>query len=75
MGTMWKFQDFSVTQILREINFRECKSAKFAISTNLESLNFDFYEFLQLLKAKIYQVNKAAVLPFLNSPKFCSRKI
>ena len=29
--TMWKFQDFSVTQILREINFGEYKSAKTAI--------------------------------------------
>ena len=25
--TAWKFQDFSYIQILREINFRECKSS------------------------------------------------
>ena len=29
--TVWKFHDFSVTQILREINFRECRSSKNAI--------------------------------------------
>ena len=28
--TVWKFQDFSVTQILREINFGECRSSKTA---------------------------------------------
>ena len=29
--TVWKFQAFSVTQILREINFGECKKSKSAI--------------------------------------------
>ena len=28
--TMWKFQDFSVTQILREINFGESRNSKTA---------------------------------------------
>ena len=27
-NTVWKFHDFSVTQILREINFGECRSSK-----------------------------------------------
>ena len=31
--SMWKFHDFSITQILREINFRDCRSAKSAIFT------------------------------------------
>ena len=34
--TVWKFDDFSVTQILREINFGDSRSAKYAISTHLE---------------------------------------
>ena len=55
---MWKFYDFSITQILREINFWDSRSAKAAILTHLEGLNFDFYEFLQFLKAEIYQMNK-----------------
>ena len=49
--------DFSITQILREINLGDCRSAKSAISTHLEALNLDFYEFLHFLKAKICQIN------------------
>ena len=42
---MWKFQDFSINQILREINFEDSWNAKTAILTHLEAQNFDFYEF------------------------------
>ena len=56
-STMWNFHDFSTTQILREINFRDARSAKSAIFTYLEPLNFDSYEFLHILKAEIYQIN------------------
>ena len=41
-----------ITQILREINFGDFGSAKFAIFTHSEALNFDFYEFLHFLKAE-----------------------
>ena len=34
--TVWKFHDFSITQILREINFGDSRSAKSAILTYLE---------------------------------------
>ena len=50
---MWIFQDFSITDILREINFKDSRSAKSAILTHLEALNFDLYEFLHFLKAEI----------------------
>ena len=60
---MWKFPDFCITQILREINFEDSWSAKSAISTHLEALNLDFYEFLHFLKAEIDQKNK------IHSPK------
>ena len=40
--TMWKFQDFSATQNLLEINFGDSRSAKSAILTHLEALMFDF---------------------------------
>ena len=43
---------------LREINFEDSWSAKSAILPHLEDLNFDFYEFLPILKAEIYQMNK-----------------
>ena len=56
--TVQKFQDFSIIQILREINFGECRVTKSAVLTHLEVLNFDKYEFLHFLKADIYQINK-----------------
>ena len=55
---MWTLQDFSVIQILRDISFGELRSAKSAILTRLEALNFAFYEFLHFLKAEIYQIIK-----------------
>ena len=55
---MWKFHDFSITQILREINCGDSRSAKSAILTHLEALNFDLDELLHFLKAEIYQINK-----------------
>ena len=45
---MWKIHDFPITQILREINFLDSRSAKSAIVTYLEPLNFDFYELFAL---------------------------
>ena len=56
-STVRKFHDFSITQILREINFGNFRSAKSAILTHLEALTFDVYEFLYSLKAKIFQIN------------------
>ena len=32
----------------------ECK---YAILTRLEAMNYDFYDFLQFMKAEIYQIN------------------
>ena len=40
--TVWKLKNFSVIHILREINFRDSKSAKSAILTHLEALDCDF---------------------------------
>ena len=56
--TVWKLQNFSVTHILREINFGDFKSAKYAILSQLKALNFDFYDFLHFWKAENYQINK-----------------
>ena len=38
--TVWNFLDFSVTQILREINFGKSRSSKTAIFAILRALNF-----------------------------------
>ena len=43
---MWKFQDFAITHILREIKFGHSKSAQSAVLTHLEALNLEFNEFL-----------------------------
>ena len=55
-STVWKSQDFSIAQILREINFEDSRSAKSAILAHLEALNFGFLGFLHFLKAAIYQI-------------------
>ena len=47
---MWNFHDFTITQILREINFGDSRSAKCAIFIHLEAMNFDFYEILHFYK-------------------------
>ena len=38
--TEWKFQEFSITQILRETNFEDSRSAKSANFTILSAVNF-----------------------------------
>ena len=55
---MWKFQNFSITQILREIKVRKTRVSKSAILTHLEALDMDFHDFLHFLKAENYQMNK-----------------
>ena len=37
---MWKFQDFGITEILREINFVDSRSAKTTIFAILGAVNF-----------------------------------
>jgi len=39
-STVWKFQDFCITEILREINFEDSKSAKSAVFAILGAVNF-----------------------------------
>ena len=80
---MWKFHDFFITQILREINLGDSTSAKSAISTHSDSLYFAFYEIMHFLRVKITKLTKfralkkanLAVLELLDSPKLISRKI
>ena len=44
-STVWKCKNFSATQILRQINFRERRRSKTATLTFLQALNFDFDDF------------------------------
>ena len=50
-NTVWRIQDFSVIQILREINF-EYRSFKNDIFSILETLNFDFSVNFRLRKTQ-----------------------
>ena len=79
---MWKFHDFSITLILREINFGDSRSAKSTILTHLEALNFDFHAFShlnaeidQIKKSRAPEIAKIAVLELLHFPNLISRKI
>ena len=54
---MWKCHSYSITQILREINFGDSRSAQSAILTRLEALDFDLYEFWHFMSAEICQIN------------------
>ena len=71
---MWKFQDFSITQILREINFWDSQSAKSTIFTHLEAPDFDFFGFLQFLKDEIYQNNKIPSLKKRKNGRFTTSR-
>ena len=58
-STVWKFHDFYVTQILREINFEEswsCKTAVFVILGALKMINlvnFNLQKVQKFIKLKI----------------------
>ena len=54
--TVWKFQYFSITQILREITVSDFRGTKTAILTNSEAVVFYLYEILHFLRAGIFQM-------------------
>ena len=53
---MWKFQDFSATQILREINFEDSRSAKIAVFAILGALKF-----VTLANLKLQELQKVKI--------------
>ena len=78
---MWKFQDFSATQILREINVGHFEAPKTAILTIWAALNFEFVDIFDIFKREIAkkskiraaQMVKMAVFWASKSPKLFSR--
>ena len=56
---MWKFQDFSATQILREINVGHFEPPKIAILTISAALNFEFLYIFDIFKRKIQKKIKS----------------
>ena len=82
--TVWKFNNFSVTKILREINFRDSKSPKTAVSCHFRSCEFcTFGEFQPSKSEEIHKKSKfraskcvkTADFALLESLKLISRKI
>ena len=51
--TMWKFQDFSAFQMLREINFGHFQALKTAILSIWAVPNFEFLEDFDIFKREI----------------------
>ena len=52
--TVWKFQDFYVTQILREIDFGECRGSDidvFAILVTLKMINLVYFSLQKVQKS------------------------
>ena len=80
---MWKFHRFSITQILREINFGDSRSAKSAVFVILESEFSSFGQFQSSKRAKHHKkvkfraskCVKVADFALLESTKLISRKI
>ena len=83
LNTVWKFRNFSITKILREINFGDSSSANSAILTHLEAPNFDFFNICTFWRVKFTKSTnfrepktaKTAVLQLPHSPKLISHKI
>ena len=58
LTTVCIFQDFSVTQILREIKIGESRVSNSAILTIKETLNLEFHSFVHFLKMKLNKLTK-----------------
>ena len=68
--TMWKFQDFSATQILREINFGHFEAPKTAILTIWAPLDFKFLGTSDIFKCEISQKFKIQSLKMFKTAVF-----
>ena len=58
---MWKFQDFAITPILREINFVDSKSAKNTVFAISGAMNF-----VRVVNFRLQKVHKNPMLESLN---------
>ena len=63
MCTVWKFQDFCITVILREINFEDSRSAKSTVFAILGAPNF-----VKLVTFSLQKVKKFITIK-IQSPK------
>ena len=83
MKKRWKYQDFSVIQILREINLGESRCSETAVFAILgarnfvDLVNFAFQKGQKFTKSRFRAPKcvKLADFALLTSPKLISRKI
>ena len=58
--TVWKFQDFSITQILREINFVDYRGAKTTVLCHFRGSEFcSFGKFQPSKSAKFHKIQNS----------------
>ena len=70
---MWKFREFSIIQILSEINFGECRSSKNAIFAILGALNFvSFVKFGSSKIDNIQSLKMCYIDRFWDSSRFAN---
>ena len=70
--TVWRFQDFSITQILGEINFWESRIAKLAHFCHLNFVNLVYFS---LQKVQIFIKIKIQSLWVCQNGRFCTSGI
>ena len=66
--TVWKFRDFSLTQILREINIEECRSFKTAVFAIFVALNF--VTLVNFSLQKVLKFMKITARQFIEDDRF-----
>ena len=71
MITVWTFQDFSVIQILCEINFKECRSSITAVFAIFGALNF--VDLVNFRLQKVQKFLKIKVQSLENGKNVCIR--
>ena len=52
--TVWQFQDYSATQILRDINFGHFEETKNTILTSWAALNLEFVGICDIIKCELF---------------------
>ena len=57
-----KWHNVETSLFFRHSDFWDSRIAKSAVSTQLEALNFDFYDFFHFLKAVFDQIDKSQSL-------------
>ena len=72
---MWKFKNFTATQILREIKFGNFRGSKTAILAILKALNFEFWDIPHLEMLRIPKIWNFQVAKKVKMADFETKKL